>query len=427
MDKPDACQAGSDDAQAAAAWSNVAVSALALVCTPVIGSISDVRGRRQLILLGIFVSLVPALVFFVTQHVPTFDPFWYYVASSLTGAINFMTLMFAALSDVVPVEYRAPSYGLMLAGFYGGFAVSPSFPLFLTSQHVGALSFFLILGSLLVAAILLPETLSFEIRQENLQSRESREAPSSALGWRIWVTATRPFREVTILNRDWVIRLVAASSFFSAMVFASDATLVMYYIEDQLDVRAKDISSMFLWMGVVGMALQGGLLQPLVQCLGERGLLIATFCSGILHNFLYGVATNKTTLCVALVLSQLTKLNYPILSALASKGTSVNEQGRVQGALFATNSIAYAVGPLSMEYIYHHTKNKTHFGPGFMFVYAAGLYAIGTVLVALIPIKKGEEPTSQEIHTDDEGGEGSGDLEEPLLEPLLTSDEQDAE
>jgi MFS family permease len=169
-------------------------------------------------------------------------------------------------------------------------------------------------------------------------------------------------------------------------------------------------------MGVAGILLQGLALQPMLQCLGEKGLLIVTFCSGTLHNFLYGVAKNKTTLCVALMLSQLTKVNFPILSSLASKGTSTNEQGRVQGALFATNAIAYAVGPLSMEYVYHHTKNKKNFGPGFMFIYAAALYAIGTVLVALIPQKKTEQQASTgDIPTADCQQEGRGDLEEPLL------------
>jgi hypothetical protein len=77
------------------------------------------------------------------------------------------------------------------------------------------------------------------------------------------------------------------------------------------------------------------------------GLLITTFCSGILHNFLYGMAKNKTTLCVALMLSQLTKVNFPILSSLASKDTSTNEQERVQGAVFATKGSGSE--PLSPE------------------------------------------------------------------------------
>jgi DHA1 family tetracycline resistance protein-like MFS transporter len=384
----------------ASAWSNVALNVLALVCNPVLGSISDVQGRRYMVL--------ASLVFMLLQKVPTLDPFWFYVSNSLVGAINYMSTMFAALSDVVPAQYRAPSYGLMLAGIYGGFALAPSIPLYLSACNVAAVSFALSLTALLVAVFFLPETLPEHIQQENLAAR-------NALA----------IREVAILNRDWVIRLVAAGSFFSGMVFASDATLVMYYIEDELDVHTKDIATMFIGMGIAGILLQGFALQPLVQCLGEKGLLITTFCSGILHNFLYGVAKNKTTLGMALMLSQLTKVNFPILSSLASKDASSNEQGRVQGALFATNSIAYAVGPLSMEYVYHHTKNKKNFGPGFMFIYAAALYAIGTVLVALIPQKNtgqqgstGDIPNVVECQHDERA-----DLEEPLLPSVATSSE----
>jgi DHA1 family tetracycline resistance protein-like MFS transporter len=408
----------------ASAWSNVALNVLALVCNPVLGSISDVQGRRYMVLASLVLTCIPALVFMLLQKVPTLDPFWFYVSNSLVGAINYMSTMFAALSDVVPAQYRAPSYGLMLAGIYGGFALAPSIPLYLSACNVAAVSFALSLTALLVAVFFLPETLPEHIQQENLAARNALATPVGVLAW-TWSAVTRPIREVAILNRDWVIRLVAAGSFFSAMVFASDATLVMYYIEDELDVHTKDIATMFIGMGIAGILLQGFALQPLVQCLGEKGLLITTFCSGILHNFLYGVAKNKTTLGMALMLSQLTKVNFPILSSLASKDASSNEQGRVQGALFATNSIAYAVGPLSMEYVYHHTKNKKNFGPGFMFIYAAALYAIGTVLVALIPQKNtgqqgstGDIPNVVECQHDERA-----DLEEPLLPSVATSSE----
>jgi hypothetical protein len=374
-----------------------------------------------MILASLFLSCIPTLVFVILLKVPSLDPFWFYVSNSLIGAINYMSTMFAALSDVVPAQYRAPSYGLMLAGIYGGYSLAPSIPLYLSSFHVAAFSFGFNLTALLVAALFLPETLPEHIKQENLAIQNALQAPVGALAW-TWSAMTRPIREVAILNRDWVIRLVAAGSFFSAMVFASDATLVMYYIEDELDVRANDIATMFIGMGIAGILLQGLALQPMLQCLGEKGLLITTFCSGIMHNFLYGVAKNKTTLCVALMLSQLTKVNFPILSSLASKDTSTNEQGRVQGALFATNAIAYAVGPLSMEYVYHHTKNKKNFGPGFMFIYASALYAIGTVLVALIPQKKTEQQASTgDIPTADCQQEERSDLEEPLLLPSDTT------
>ena len=82
-------------------------------------------------------------------------------------------------------------------------------------------------------------------------------------------------------------------------------------------------------MGILGAILQGIVLQPLVYCLEEKGLLVVSFVSGTLHYLLYGIASNKTEITWALSLSQLTKLDYPLLSSLASQQMGLDEQGRV--------------------------------------------------------------------------------------------------
>ena len=331
------------------------------------------------------------------------------------GIVSLMGIFFASISDIITPEFRAPAYGVLLAVSYGGFAFGPSLALVLSPLHV-ALTSFLLMVAAFVAVMFMPETLPPEVRQENQRqqsaSNHHREATHLCPLQLIKRALLRPFREVTILNRDNVIRLVTASAFLSSMVFASDATLVIYYIEDQLNVRQDDFATMFLALGLVGILLQGGLLHPLVRLLGEKPLLVLTFVCGTIHNLLYGLAKSKTCIYLALILSQCTKLNLPILSSLASKDAHAHEQGRIQGALSATNSMATALGPLSMEFVYHHTKNNL--GPGFMFVYAAGLYVVGTVLVSLIPMPQSmSEGTDEalEAPTSDQA-----DLEEPLLE-----------
>jgi hypothetical protein len=120
---------------------------------------------------------------------------------------------------------------------------------------------------------------------------------------------------------------------------------------------------------------------------------------------------------VALIASQLTKLNAPVLSSLASKDAGKEEQGRIQGALSALGSIAFSVGPLSMEFIYHRTKNKAHFGPGFMFYFAAGLYAIGTCLIIMVPANFQRDGNNDATTRSDANRlVEPGSLEEPLLQ-----------
>lgn len=431
INKPTACQAGSDQAQSSATWANVVQSLLSLALNPVIGSVSDLEGRRWLLIASLWLSILPAIAFVFLLRVATLDPFWYYAASSCGGAINYLGLIFASLSDVTPEDLRAPANGLVLAGFYGGFSVAPSLAAVLSPTATAMVSLALCLLAFVLALLFLPETLPEHVRRLNKERRRQAQADQAAPSClqTLGTALTRPVREASILGRDRTLRLITAASFFSGMVFASDATLVLYYMEDQLNVRADDFAKMFLMFGIVGIVLQGGLLQPLVNSMTEKGLLVSTFVCGTLHNFLYGVAQSKQAILLALILSQYTKLNFPLLSSIASRDASEAEQGRIQGALFASNSIAYAIGPLLMEYVYSWTKDgHSWLGPGFMFIVAAGFYAIGTILVAMLP---SQDAGAEDCVAGDESSGVptevylvlvSGDLAAPLLSDPLTEE-----
>lgn len=455
-----------------------------------------------MLLTALVLQCLPAAVFWLLQRRPHMHPAWYYAANAATGSVSYLSVVFAALSDVLVLEeHRAPAYGLLLSGFFGGFAFAPTIPWVLHDDlWVGTISLTLIAAALVLAIVWLPETLPESavvvLPEEDLRQQEetttnhqsttmtetsTAEIPSTLItndtevGATINTTInavsdrapqpqhhthtavfhwlchaiTRPFREVSILNRDWALRLLTVASFFSAMVFASDTTLVIYYVEETLDIRESDIAAMCLFLGVAGIIIQGGLLQPLIAWLGERRLLVVSYCSGAVHNYLYGAARSKSTIYVALVLSQLTKTNYPLLSSLASQDAPAHEQGRVQSALFATNAVANAVGPLSMECVQRLTQ--ADWGKGFMFTYAALLYVIGAVIVSFLPVKCNDQedynngggdshadsgeaeeqdaggaaaaligPAAQGVDVDDQtflhpNKTAGGDLEEPLL------------
>ena len=73
------------------------------------------------------------------------------------------------------------------------------------------------------------------------------------------------------------------------------------------------------------------------------------------------------------------------------------EQGRIQGALYSLSSLASALGPMMLRYVYHQTKDGGGFGKGTMFIFGAGLYLIATVCAYLLP----EEQANSNLKRDE--------------------------
>ena len=170
------------------------------------------------------------------------------------------------------------------------------------------------LGALVCVMKFFPET--FPEDAAGLNHRvQCLEHDEEAITTGRWINSAmmRPVRDISILNRDTVIRLVAIGSFFSIMVFATDSNnLLLFYMEDQLNVCDKDIARrIFFVMGMLGIMFQAFSLQPLTQCIKEKGLVATSFLPGMLHNFLHGLARDQRCIYVALAFSQLTKINYP--------------------------------------------------------------------------------------------------------------------
>lgn len=85
---PEACEHGADDAQSAQAMGTLFQNLLTLFFSPVVGSMSDVHGRRLPILIGVFLCILPPVLLILLQLNTTMSPIWYYVATSSVGIVS---------------------------------------------------------------------------------------------------------------------------------------------------------------------------------------------------------------------------------------------------------------------------------------------------------------------------------------------------
>mmetsp|Transcript_19435 Transcript_19435/g.41010 ORF Transcript_19435/g.41010 Transcript_19435/m.41010 type:complete len:538 (+) Transcript_19435:62-1675(+) len=417
-DRPHECMLGNEDAQNSAAMASFASNTLTFATSSLMGSISDEKGRRGIMLLGIGLSILGPLNLVLMQIYPGLDPFFYYASHGLSGLVSWIAVALSALSDVMPPLWRAPSFGVLMAGFSMGFALSPILAVCLSHFGVSVLSLLILVGGFIFAIVFLPETLSPESSEQAAMKRMAERPAMETQMEVLQYNLLRPMKELLILNRNTLFRLLSALAFFSGCISTADQTLFLYYVEENYGFNDKDIAKLFLIIGIMGIFVQAVLLKPLNSLIGERRVIIVAFLVGALHNYLYGVAKAKSTIFISAAIASLTGMSFPTISAIKSNNVEECEQGRIQGALYSLSSLASALGPMMLRYVYHKTKDGGGFGKGTMFIFGAGLYLIATVFAWLLPeeqansqLRKGNAKKRNSLVDFDQGNPDYGSVE----------------
>jgi MFS transporter, DHA1 family, tetracycline resistance protein len=356
-----------------------------------IGAYSDEHGRRGILLLGIATcALNPLTLLWMMQVQTNMSPWWYYIISALQGLVSWSTVALSSLTDAIPqAHYRAPSFGLAMAGLALGFAMGPLLAAasFLTRVGVAMVSVVVVCVALVFAMFYLPETLTRPAAARAKRMRQQQHADANSNNNRKWLWYLyRPLWALSILNRNHLFRVLALLAFLSGIVSSGDKSLILYYIQEHLGFVDADIAKLFLLVGILGIVAQALLLKLLNDAIGERGVVLLGFTLGTIHNALYGLAETKRTIYVAASIATIVSLVHPTLSAILSNNVQECEYGRIQGALASLQSLAAAFGPMTLRCVYHFTKeNDLLFGPGSMFIFASMLYATAACCSYFLP------------------------------------------
>lgn len=385
--KPPACYDASADAQNGVAMEEMISNTFTFLTSSYIGSISDMYGRKPIMILGLFINSLSPLFLVLIQLDPYMSPFYYYSIGTLSGLVSWIGVALSTLSDVMPSHWRAPSYGLVLVGFSLGFAMAPQLAFFLGHWYVSLLSLGTIWLGIIFLIFCLPETLSPNIASEAKRVRQEQiqQQTSTSTQRILYNVFYRPFWELSILNRNRLFRLLSCLAFFSGMVSSGDRTLLVYYIEERLNFNDKDIATMFLLIGLLGIFIQGFVLKLFNDKCGERYVVMFAFLFGALNNVIYAMASNKATIYVGIAVGSFVGMSFPTISAIKSNNVDASEQGRIQGALYSLSALASAFGPVAMRTVYQYTKDGALYGPGTMFLFAAGLYCFAVYCAYLLP------------------------------------------
>ncbi|HEX8162038.1 MAG TPA: MFS transporter [Pyrinomonadaceae bacterium] len=304
-------------------------SVMQLLFTPILGRLSDRYGRRPVL----FFSLLGTSLGFLIMGFAT--TLWMLFAGRIIDGItggNISTAQ-AYIADVTTKEERAKGMGLIGAAFGLGFTFGPAIGGVLSRWGISVP--FTFAGVLALAnAVLLYFTLPETVTPDH-PARES----AAAGRWTQLLAALRQPRLAFVLV-IYFLFIVA----FSIMT-ASFALFTMY----RFGYDAAHNGYIFMYVGLIGALIQGGLIGRLAKRYGELPLVIlGAFCFAL---SLVAIPLTHPGLGLAalLVVGALfglgNSLATPSLQTLASKSAGAGEQGGVLGVVQSVASLARATGP----------------------------------------------------------------------------------
>ncbi|XP_036672232.2 hippocampus abundant transcript 1 protein-like [Drosophila suzukii] len=387
---------------------------LGFVTTPVMGAISDFRGRKVVMLLAVATTFSP-IPFMMLKS-------WWFFAiltvSSVCGSTYSSSLAYVA--DVTSVEDRSRGYGIVAASFGAGIAFSPLLGNFLMSSY-GAASVILLatmIGLINIAFIIfgVPESLVLkensldleemndsrnkEGRNQRIEDEENgkvtinlkekkqilngeakynidfqknnpnlkpcdNELPqndiihtekdindnSSPSTTHLWAVLRKSSKDKNLL----VIYLI---TFLSICAFAGVDSTAPVYLTTNMGFAYKEVSVMLGLLSVVAIT-SNLLLGYLIKLVGAKGSIRLGLFLLLSQLLCFAFGTTKWMYWISSIFAALATTIPAANNAVASIYASPEHQGAVLGIISGIECLSEGVGPAFFGVLFHFSQNNS--------------------------------------------------------------------
>lgn len=336
-------------------------SAMQMAATPIWGRVSDRRGRRPLIIAGLFASAVSYLIFGMANSLALL-----LVSRVAAGAAGgTISVAHAYVADTTSAQERAHGMGLIGAAAGLGVMLGPAVGGFFSEISLSAPGY--VAAALcalngIAAIFLLPESRSAA------QRAPKQGAQAATFG--TWVRAMTAQPLLTLLG----------VYFLGITSFTALTALLALYFEARFGISAREMGFMFAISGGVTVVVRGLVLGRLVRRFGE----IATVRAGA---FVLGLAIVAVPFVPgfywALAIAPLYAFGagtlFPALATLTSFAADDDSRGAILGGSQFVGGLGRVVGPLWAGFLFQELAMTTPF------YVAATLTALAVLLSARIP------------------------------------------
>jgi len=324
-----------------------------LLAAPVLGDWSDRYGRRPVLVFSLAGTVVSLVMLALAHSIAML--FVARIVDGLSGG-NISTAR-AYVADVTEPKDRARAYGLIGAAFGLGFIVGPA------------------LSGVLVATV---------SHTAPIWAAASLTLVATAMAW-LWLPETvhrahagtgMPFRNLAEMLRRPGLRRVLVVDFAYWFAFSVFQTTFALFVARRFGFGAAQTGYFFAAFGVLGAVVQGGFIRPIVHRIGDKPTFILGLVCGAVGLVAAALAHSVALFAVTLVpLALGIGFGHPTVSSLVSRAARGDEQGRVQGAASAIESLGRTIGPV------WGNASLQRFGESMPYLSAAGFLMMTLVLV----------------------------------------------
>ena len=296
------------------------------------------------------------------------DLWWLALGRIIAGITSSsFTTIYAYMADITAPEKRARAYGLIGAAFSGGFVLGPVLGGFL-GEFGPRVPFWFAAGLSTVAffygLLVLPESLPVDKRM--------------AFSWK----RANPVGSLILLRRHPELSGLSIVNFLLYFAHHVFSAVFVLYAAWRYGWGPGEVGLLLALVGVLDMAVQGGLVGPVVKRLGDRTTMVVGLVGGTVGIAAMGWAPDGLWFIAAMLPNALWGLAMPTLQALMTRHVGEDEQGQLQGASMSVASIAGVMSPLFFGWVYSMSVGEFALiqMPGLAFYLAA----VSLLLAALI-------------------------------------------
>jgi MFS transporter, DHA1 family, tetracycline resistance protein len=336
-------------------------SAFQFVGSPILGAMSDRRGRKPILLISQAGTLLSWVIFFAALFLPNVPlwgfalPVWIIALSRILDGVTGgnISVTNAYVSDITTKDEKSYVFGY-LGGIVGiGLIIGPGIGGLTASSSMGY-------SATLIAAMVISTLALFSmfmwLKESHPKSKRSVVKPKS------FIRNFLILRQIRELNPSSIIKLLFVLKFLFSIMSACYMGTIVLYIIDLFEFNPKEIGIFMLVVGVFLGVNQAVISKWFIKRLG----VFKTLVVGLALSAIGAVAITLTTelylyLAYYYVLNLGFSLCYPTFTALVSIHADPEKQGEVMGIYESINSFAMTVFPILAAAIYGYVGFKLYY------------------------------------------------------------------